>query len=370
MARASFLHAADIHLSRPFGFLPLKLAEERRLDQRKALTRIVDLALERDVDMVLMAGDVFDRHDPDPTDLEAVTKEFSRLREAGKRVFVIPGNHDYVAQGSFWHDINGEAAHVFLDTEWSSVPLDDMGVTVAGAAFSRDGSERRAFESLQTDSGTATVVLAHASYEAFEGQIERYHPFSSAELTRTGASYVALGHYHRFNPLLANGVAACYAGSPEGLSFDSPETGDRFVVVGEISEDGKAKIEPVKINRRAMSSVEIDLTPMESPTSLFNGVRKLCDSNTHLQLRLTGNPTSEVAAALSQLGDRFRESCMYVTVDSSAVSFSADVPADDLTIRGRFCRYLREQMQASDDPQRRRLLRRAMELGLAAFDED
>lgn len=370
MARAGFLHTADLHLSRPFGFLPPQLAEERRRDQRKAVTRIADLALERDVSVVLIAGDLFDSPDPDPTDLEVVTKEFSRLLDAGKRIFAIPGNHDYVSASSFWREMARENLHVFVEPEWSTVVLDDLGISVSGAAFDRAKSERRAFEGLDLPGDLRSIVLAHASYELFEGQVERYHPFSAAEMSGVPASYIALGHYHRFNQISADGTTACYPGTPEGISFDAPETDERFILVGNFGDDGRVEIQPVQVNRRTMRTAGIDCTSFETQSSLLDAVRKLCDLNALIQVKLSGSPNSQVAAGLNQLADRFRESCLYLCADSSDLSLPIDLPADDRTIRGRFCKELLRRMENCTDNERRRLLRRALDLGLAAFAKD
>ena len=370
MAHAKFLHTADLHLSRPFGFLPPQLAEDRRRDQRTALTKIADLAIERKVDIVLVAGDLFDCPDPDPTDLEAVTKELSRLAESGKRIFIIPGNHDYAAQNSFWRRISIEGVRIFLEPEWDSVILEDLGIAVNGIAFDRRKTERRAFEGLETPTDLPAIVLAHASHEAFEGQIERYHPFSVDEISRLKAAYIALGHYHKLNPISSGGAVACYPGTPEGISFDTAETGDRFVVIGEIGDEGKIAIEPVKTNRRAVKSAEVDCTSFDSQTSLFDAVRKLCEPNALVELRLTGTPPPEIASMLEELPERFRESCLYLALDTSNLSLCGDLPASDLTIRGRFCSHLLHRIEESANPERRRLLRRALEIGVAAFSEE
>jgi exonuclease SbcD len=354
---AKFLHTADLHLSRPFGFLPPQLAEERRRDQRKVLTRIADLAIEREVDLVLIAGDLFDSADPDPTDLEAVIRELTRLGESGRRIFAIPGNHDYVSQGSFWQRMTIPGLHVFLEPEWQSIVLDDLGITIHGVAFHKMQSERRAFEGLEL-ADTPSVVMAHASYEAFEGQIERYHPFSAAEIPQ--AAYIALGHYHRFNPI----GSGCYPGTPEGISFDAPETEDRFVVVGEVG-GGQ---EQVKVNARIMRSSEIDCTSFDSQASLLDAVRKLCEPNALIQVKFTGCANSEVAKALDGLADRFKESCLYLSPDLTGLSLPTDLAEGDLTIRGRFCRYMLQQIEAAE-PERQKLLRRALEIGLGEFSE-
>lgn len=368
MARARFLHTADLHLSRRFGFLPPMLAEERRRDQRKALTRIADMATTYEVEVVLIAGDVFDTHDPDPTDLEAFSNMLIAMASAGKRVFIIPGNHDYVAANSFWYQLDIEGVHIFLDPEWSRVELEDLGIAITAAAFHKGKSERRAFEGLSLPKDYPSIVLAHGSYELFEGQIERYHPFSASELPGTEASYIALGHYHKFNSISADGVVACYPGTPEGISFDSSETEDRFIIIGEVT-DYEVTYEPVKINQRTMRSLDIDCSSFESASSLLNVVRKFCEQNTLVEVRITGSPNFEVAGAIEGLPNRFKESCYYLGINQSNLSLPVDLPADDLTIRGRFCQYLLEQIERTTDPERKKLLQRALELGLTAFGE-
>lgn len=369
MPRAKFLHTADLHLCRPFGFLPPLLAEERRRDQRKTLTRIVDIAIEREVNIALFSGDMFDSADPDPTDLEAITKEFTRLAESGTKLFVIPGNHDYVSTGSFWHHLNIDGLHNFLDTEWHSVVLSDLNISISGIAFNRTKSERRAFEGLEVPTEMPGIVMVHASYEQFDGQLERYHPFSAGELSTCRASYVALGHYHRYNVFTEAATTACYPGTPEGLGFDAVETEDRQIVIGEIDDNGVVQIEPVKVNRRIMRSAEIDCTSFDSRTSLFDAVRRFCDPNAFLQLKLAGTPNTDTNESLNEIPERFRDSCSYLMVDSSDVLLPTDLEADDRTIRGRFSRHLLDQINDSTDPERRRLLQRALELGIAAFTE-
>ena len=368
MGRAGFLHTADLHLSRPFGFLPPQLAEERRRDQRRAMTRIADLAIEHEVDLVLIAGDLFDSADPDPTDIEAAVKEITRLLDSGKRILAIPGNHDHTLPSVLARHVPSDGLHVFTETEWSTVVLEDLGVSVSGAAFDKAGSDRRAFGDFRPPNDMPSIVLAHASYELFEGQMDKYHPFSLDDVSDLNASYVALGHYHRFNRISTDGTTACYPGTPEGISFDAPETEDRFVVLGWIDGE-EVRIEPLKINRRTMRSEELDCTTFETDTGLLDALRKLCDPTTLLRVRLTGSPHSDVEPALSTLADRFRESCFHFAVDAGGVALPTDLPADDRTIRGRFCAHMLDQIESAADEERKRLLRRALDLGLVAFGE-
>ncbi len=370
MARASFLHTADLHLSRPFGFLPPRIAEERRRDQRRTLGKIADLALERDVSFVLIAGDLFDRPDPDPSDIEAVIGSFERITKAGKPIFAIPGNHDYCSPSSFWRRFNMEGVRIFTEPEYQSEILDSHGIIVAGIAFDKGNPSRPAFEGLDLPSDLPAIVLVHASYENFEGQIERYHPFSFADLSQVPAAYVALGHYHRLNVISCENTTACYPGTPEGISFDPSNVEKRYVIIGQIDDDGKVAIEQVPVNRRMMRSAEIDCTSFESPDALLEAIRKVCDPAALIEVRLTGTPPDELIPTLQEVYERFKDSCYWLAIDQSSLTRLPKVDSNDRTIKGLFKQYIIKEIENTSDPERRRLLLRALDLGLSALSEE
>ena len=55
-----FLHTGDLHLDSPFSGLSVKKSEERRRELRESFSRMMALVRERNIDLVLIAGDVFD----------------------------------------------------------------------------------------------------------------------------------------------------------------------------------------------------------------------------------------------------------------------------------------------------------------------
>lgn len=82
------LHTSDWHLGRSFHGASLMHEQEEIID------RIVELARNRRVDLVVIAGDLYDRAIP-PTDAVRLFDEaLVRLRETGATVVAIAGNHD------------------------------------------------------------------------------------------------------------------------------------------------------------------------------------------------------------------------------------------------------------------------------------
>jgi len=92
-----FLHAADLHLDSPLRGLeadPFAPAELIRGATRRALGRLVDLAIDEKVDFLLIAGDIYDGDWPDFGTGLFFAAQMRRLTQAGIPVFAIRGNHD------------------------------------------------------------------------------------------------------------------------------------------------------------------------------------------------------------------------------------------------------------------------------------
>src|SRR5438874_1338271 len=95
----SFLHAADLHLGLRITRFRTDIAKKVREARFQALERIRDAALERKVDFVLIAGDLFDDH---AVDGEIAKRSFDLLESFPAPVYVLSGNHDPLLAGAIW----------------------------------------------------------------------------------------------------------------------------------------------------------------------------------------------------------------------------------------------------------------------------
>src|SRR2546423_10909425 len=97
------LHTSDWHLGRSFHGTPL-------LDQQMAaVDAMVDVVRAEQVDVVLIAGDLYDRQLPPADAVEAMSEAVCRLRAAGAVVVAIAGNHDSSIRVSFAEPVLGLA---------------------------------------------------------------------------------------------------------------------------------------------------------------------------------------------------------------------------------------------------------------------
>ena len=94
-----FLHTADWHLGKLFG--------QRYMteDQRYVLEELIALAVDEDVQAVVIAGDVYDRAVPPAEAVALFDEVLARLVEKGIAVFYIAGNHDSAARLDFGREL-------------------------------------------------------------------------------------------------------------------------------------------------------------------------------------------------------------------------------------------------------------------------
>ena len=125
------LHTADWHLDSPFGGFSEEQRRYLKQEQKTIPTKIADLCLREDCDMLLLAGDVFDGT-PSRDTLNLVKKELERC---GVPVLISPGNHDFCAPGSPWLEESWpENVYIFTGAR-ESVTIAGLDCRIYGGAF-------------------------------------------------------------------------------------------------------------------------------------------------------------------------------------------------------------------------------------------
>lgn len=105
-----FLHTADLHLGKQMN--DILLLE----DQEAILQQILQIASEEKVDAVLVAGDVYQRSSPQAEAMALFDRFVSQLARAGRKVFVISGNHDSIIRISYFSSLVKNAGVYVTET--------------------------------------------------------------------------------------------------------------------------------------------------------------------------------------------------------------------------------------------------------------
>ncbi len=196
------LHAADIHLDSPLqklGSYEGAPADQIRRASRRALENMVRLAIDEAVDLVLVAGDLYDGDWPDQNTGLFFVAQASRLVEAGIPIVVIRGNHDAANRmtSSLPLPKNPDGSEIMMRSDQVDLrQFESLGVAVHGRSFqSRAESDNLAAGYPSPISGMFNVGLLHTSLTGAEGH-DPYAPCTPAQLADKRYDYWALGHIH------------------------------------------------------------------------------------------------------------------------------------------------------------------------------
>ncbi len=237
------LHTADVHLGSD-GSLNAEERLARQTRDREVFRRIVDRALADRVDLVLIAGDLFD-HNRVPDDTVAFVR--AQLVRLGQPVVIMPGNHDALYRNAIYdrHDIGAGASHVHvirrLDGERVELPA--LDAVVWGRAMEEHAPEFKPLAHLPSrDRDRWCLAMAHGFFYEARQRPERSSPIFADEIRDAGWDYVALGHQHVQTNVSQGGVTAYYSGAPttewRGADPDEP------VLCIDLSDDGGVRVTP------------------------------------------------------------------------------------------------------------------------------
>ena len=219
-----FIHIADLHLgsSPEAEFLWGKNRAEEIWDSFAA---VIDACNEKEIDLLLIAGDLFDRP-PVWADLDRAAKLFARL--TATEVVMIAGASDYITEDSPWKTYPWQSwVHMLSDKHCMNVQLGNINTSVHGCSYYAPTEGKPYLEDARPDKESEYQILL-----GYTGD-DNHMPADLSELSEKGFDYIALGYEHKASVMQSMHMA--YAGSLEPLSVQ--ETGKHGFILGEINED-------------------------------------------------------------------------------------------------------------------------------------
>lgn len=365
------VHVADVHLGAPLANFG-EYARQRSAEQEQAFRRAVDVALEVRAHAVVIAGDLFDTFRPEPAAVNLARRELGRLKEAGVKVFAVPGTHDSLTYADCVYHREALPFHHFFDHPTFERPvsleIEGIPLMVYGIAYDpRTGSGWETLSRVRDDGIHVAVVHAACRFNPEWPIAEEDLPFREDDLAGFGMDYIALGHYHNTRLFESRGrVVGAYSGSVEGR--DWTETGPRHVLVIEWSEPGSGPtVRRVEVQSRFLERCEVDVSGASDEEAIVAAVESSCDPERLWQVTLTGEPevVPRPRAVESALSPRYG----HVRVDDETTLIPSHVLAQRLeeeTVRGEFFRRLAEK-RANAAGRDAEVVERAIKLGLRVF---
>ena len=357
-----FLHGADFHLDSAFGALPAQRAAERRRESRELLFRLADYVNGHDIDLVLLAGDLFDSASPFRETGEQLAAALGQMRA---RVFVAPGNHDWYGPGSPWEtETWPENVTVFRERAMTAAEVPELDLVVHGAAFTGPDQPESLLAGFTAQAdGKLHIGLLHGELDGAE---DRYDPIRREEVSASGLAYLALGHVHkRMEPLTLGRTVCAWPGCLEGRGFD--ELGEKGFYKGTISDSGEVSLTFVPFARHRYEILEVDVTGKD-PRVAVEAALPPDTAGDLYRILLTGE-TAEGGAGAAALREALADRFDTLEVrDRTRMAEDLWQRAGEDSLRGLFLRELLARREAAEDEAARAEIDLAARFGLAALD--
>lgn len=261
------MHLGDLHLGKSI------MGESLLEDQRYILDRIIQIIKEKDIDGVMIAGDVYDKAIPSVEAVKLFSSFLSDLYRLNVRIFIISGNHDSKDRLSFGSELffdNGVYIESFFEGKLKCIELEDSygKVLIYMLPFVKPCDVRKYYpdnlissyhdalkciiDDINIDKSSRNIIMLHQFVTASGVEIER----SDSEVISLGGldnvdvslfddfDYVAMGHVHRGQKLIRDTVR--YSGSPLKYSF-SEVNHKKSVPIITLNEKGNVNIELVEL---------------------------------------------------------------------------------------------------------------------------
>ncbi len=350
------LHTADVHLGARHADLGDRAATQRER-QFAAFVATVDLALEEKVDLVLIAGDLFDSNVQPRRSVERAAAQLKRLVDARIRIVISPGTHDVYDRASIYraYDLAAMSGAVgsdlvtVLDPDHPEVHLKALDIVVHGRCYATKRAPSSPLMGVDVsgdDRAAWHVGLLHAAV-AIEGRTDGDDVvITNDEIAASHLDYLALGHWHSTTKGKAGTTTWAYAGAPEPIALDQDRAGN-VLIVGLDAPDGNKQvtIEERKVGKTRFERVELDAAKVGSQPGLVARLAEQADQDLVLDVMLIGVRPDDLDVHVEEVEAELADRFLKVRVrDRSVAPLPEGAIASPDTVLGAFIRDLEAQI--------------------------
>lgn len=406
MTKIRLLHFADLHVGlENYGRLdPVTGVNERVLDFLRRFDELIEYGLERDVDLVIFAGDAFKARNPTPTYQRAFARRVKRLADTGVPVVLLVGNHDLptmvqrASSVDIFHTLDVPNVIVGVEEDIHRVETRHGPVQVATVPYplrqrllAHDEYRSLSIEQLdealrdtvadliqalaaKLDPDIPAVLTAHLSVSSATFGSERSVMIGRDAVVLKSAladpvwDYVALGHIHKHQSLNDGAYPpVVYAGSLERIDFGEEGQPKGFCWV-ELAR-GETTWEFVEAKARPFLTVRADVREAPDPLIALQGAIAGCDLHDAvvrliLRLRADQEPLVRDRDVRALLANVYFVGSISREVEREARVRLGSLAPEEMTDRELLAKYLETK---GTDPERARVLLAHAE---AIFAED
>lgn len=373
--QVKFLHCADIHLDMPFHSIGSDNDRSciRRQDLKECFEKIIRIAIDHQVDILLIAGDLYEHSYVKRSTIGFINDLFGELGNA--RVFIVPGNHDPFIINSYYHNFQwNRNVHILTESN-PYVVMEDLRACIYGVGFKSFFQEEPLIKDINSiNKKWINIMLSHGTVDMNFGK-NPYNPMTSEFLGMLGMDYIALGHFHTRMENVGGYKVIYNPGSPEPLGFD--ETGEHGVYLGSIMKDttgeSSLKLSFIKTGKKFYQNLEVCLDGCDTDEKVTKRIMDTIqcgDAHNGLYcITLKGYLEKDYHLDVSQIHTNLKDRYFFVKIkDETYLDYNFDEIMREPGLRGVFSRKMLERISGTEDKDKRRLLMNALYYGIEALD--
>jgi len=364
------LHTGDLHLGMPFtgSRLPSTVGRIRRQELWETFDRIIKIAKQEKVHLLLISGDLFEYDYCSMSDIKRINDRFAQI--PGTRVFIAPGNHDPAVSDSLYNTCRWQPnVHVFRESRVSAVKLEDYNTVVWGLGWDKARIREPLLEGFEADAGAVNILAVHCDVVPV-GSASDYLPVYSHQLAGCGVNYAALGHIHKGGRInKSGGTEAVYCGSPEPLDFT--EEGRHGIYMGTVGTNF-CDVKFIETAKRRFVTERITLDPSSTQDTILEEINKHIQTagrDNLFKFLLEGSVDPGFEPDTEYLRNAFET--FYTEIKNNTLpGYDLDSIREEgkHSITGVFAAQLLGRIKRETDPTEKEILERALYIGLDALN--
>lgn len=370
MDKIKILHCSDLHLCAELSFLKNK-AKSRRLEVLNTLQNIVNTCHMQNIELLLIAGDMFDSNHIDSATLSAVKGMFASIPDV--IVAIVAGNHDYYAVDSPYSDDDWPSNVVIFYNNFSKKEFPEKKLRLCGSSFICSYQEQSNINISAPDDDMINILVYHGDIVT-ENQLSRYNPLTVRQIEKSGFDYIALGHIHTASQVLKAGKTSyAYCGTPDGNGFD--ETGKKGVYIGYVYK-GHTDLVFCETSSRIYENVNFDISSLTSNSQISKAILRKLETNygenyqnNLYKITLTGKFPDGFSPNSKAISLELMENVYYASVINSSVpDVDIEILASDFSLKGLFAKKMLAKIKSCESQTDKKIYENALYIGLKAFD--
>lgn len=349
-----FVHIADMHFDTSFSQLnSSELGNNRRMEQRKVLRKIIEYIKQNNVDYLFIAGDFYEHKYIRESTIEYINKLFQEIEST--HIFISPGNHDPLVKNSFYNRFMwNKNVHIFGP---KITFVEDRNVRIYGYGFDDFYYTNTDLNNLELDDkNKVNILVTHGTLNGTNNVDKQYNAISKNTLECIGFDYVALGHIHKSNYTGCENIV--YPGSTISMGFD--ELGNHGMIVGEFTNK-ELRTEFIPLDDGEFKIVDVDISELESIETIAEKLNEMdINGNNYYEVYLTGTRNFEID--ICELKKQLYRPNIIKVKDKSKIAINLDEIAKHNTLKGLFVREIISRL--GSDEYDREIVEKALEIGL------